>query len=182
MQIETEIKIKCPDYKSIEKRVKKLGAKYLGIKQQIDIYYSPEKGPIFNHPHPYRFRLRLNKEKNEARLEFHISVSDLTAKEYEVEVSDFKTMRKILEFLKFKVNATIDKKRIEYKYKKFNITFDLVKGLGSFMEIELIGGNSKENEKKIYKFMEELDISKENIVDNGRYLDMLLKRKIIKKK
>ncbi len=30
MQIETEVKIKCPDYKSIEKRVKKLGAKVGG--------------------------------------------------------------------------------------------------------------------------------------------------------
>jgi len=181
MQIETEVKIKCPDYKSIEKKVKKLGAKYLGIKQQIDIYYSPEKGPKFVYPHPYKFRLRFNKNKNETRLEFHKSISELAAKEYEVDVSDFITMKKILEFLKFRINATIDKKRIEYKYKKFNITFDIVKGLGNFMEIELIGGNSKENEKKIYKFLDELDIEKD-MVDNGRYLDMLLKRKMIKKK
>lgn len=181
MQVETEIKIKCPDYKSIEKKIKKLGAKKVGEKRQIDIYYSPEKGPKFVYPHPYKFRLRLNKNKNKARLEFHKSLNKLTAEEYEVEVSDFETMKKILEFLKFRKNAVIDKKRIDYKYKKFNITFDLVKGLGNFMEIELMGGNSKQNEKKIYKFLGKLGIEKD-MVDSRRYLDMLLKRKMIKKK
>jgi adenylate cyclase class 2 len=180
MQIETEVKIKLPNYKQVEKKIKNLGARPEGREHQVDIYYSLPTGPLFIPPNPNRLRLRLNKKSGKASFDFHISKSDTAAEEREVEVADYKIMKDILRGLKFRVNGIIDKKRIKYKYKKFNITFDLVRGLGNFMEIELMGGKIKDNERKIYELIKALGIKKENI-SNERYLAMLRRREIIKK-
>jgi predicted adenylyl cyclase CyaB len=180
MQVETEVKIKYPNYKKVERQIKKLGAKYLGQVHQKDIYYSPAKGPRFTAPHPYRFRLRIcGRPPTESRLELHITKTDTVAHEYEVEVSDHQTVQKILELLGYKITGIIEKERIKYKYKKFNITFDLVKNLGNLMEVELMGRKAKENERKIYQFIEDLGIKKDFITVE-RYLDMLLRAKIFK--
>ncbi len=80
----------------------------------------------------------------------------------------------ILEHLDLIKKAEINKTRQKYLYKqKYEFSFDTVKDIGIFVEIEVKNLTSYEEEyNALFKLLDELNIDINN-VDNKRYLDFL---------
>ena len=174
--MEIEIKAKIKDFKSIRNRLKKFGAKKVGLTHQIDNYYLPHARKL-THSGRSILRTRYDELINKARLDYHYYIDKITGAENELEVLDIKILGRILNGLKCKKIATVEKKREIFKYKNMEIVLDNVKGLGKFMEIEIQGKNSKWAKEKIVRFYNKLGISEKQFVWKPRYHGMLMKRK-----
>ena len=87
-----------------------------------------------------------------------------------------KHLKEILNHL-FDVLIVVEKEREIYFLDNVKIHLDSVKGLGFFVEIEVIDKddilNKKEMEERCYSLMSFLGIEKENLVDKS-YSDLLL--------
>jgi len=176
MNIEVEIKIKLKSHKKIREKLKKIGKLKKTIRQ-IDEYYIPCQRDFFaKKPKPIEWlRIRTNYNKKGIKTIFeydkHFDKKDGSqgyAKEYETEVSDVKSLRKILTFLDFKKIIIIDKKR-EYWYAgKFEIALDTVKNLGKFIEIEAYKDfkNTEEARVGCNEFAQKLGLSEDYIKNN----------------
>ncbi len=97
--------------------------------------------------------LRLRKEQNETELTYkkvHFTETSKEAEEYSVEISDFKTMKKILENLGLFVIESMEKHRVSYKLDQARFDIDCYKGdyefIPEFLEIEA------ENPESIHKY------------------------------
>lgn len=176
-QIEIEIKAKLKNKEFIEKKLKELGAQYIGKKHQIDYYFSP----------PHRsyvgkglyFRIRHDKLSGKSRMEYHAAKmgEHYVGEEYEIEVSDYKMALKILDLLEFKPELAIDKIRNSYKLGDVTIDLDTLKELGSFIEIEILNKNPKEVVRKIKALATTLGISEKDIMHQNYFNQMYELRK-----
>jgi len=171
MAIETEVKARCNNFTAIKKWLKKLGARFIGKKHQIDTYYLvlPKKSRYHKVP---LLRVRENKNKGKYFLEYHEPVNMYQAKEYEIEIDDPKVAKSVLEKLNYPLGAVVDKIRESYIYDGLNIDLDQVTGLGKFIEVECMK-NQKDSLKRIYNFFERLQISKNDLIPQERYVDMV---------
>jgi adenylate cyclase class 2 len=143
----------------------------------LDIYYSPGRGQDFISPRRPRLRVRKNLTKGTARLEYHQPVGQHGGLEREINISDGDMMDVVLKQLGYKEEIRVDKLRAQYRYKDFNIDFDQVKGLGTFVEIEIIDpGNKKTAIRKIRQLAEDLGL-RDEIDYNQRYFTMLLAKR-----
>jgi len=174
--MEIEIKAKIKDFKDIKNKLKKLGVIRVGLKHQIDTYYLPYARKFSRVGHRV-LRTRYDKFSGKASLESHFYFNQTTGLEHEVEVSDIKTLEKILTDLKCKKVAVVEKKREAYHCQNMEIVLDEVKGLGKFMEVEIIGEDSGKNKKKIKDFYKKLGVSAKQFVWGPRYHGMILKKK-----
>jgi len=174
--MEIEIKAKVNDFKPIKNKLKKLGAKKVGLKHQIDSYYLPNARK-FSRAGRRVLRTRYDKLSGKVRLESHFYFNQTTGLEHEVEMADIKTLEKILADLKCKKMAVVEKKRESYHYQNMEIVLDEVKGLGKFMEVEIMGEDSTKNKRKIKDFYKKLGMSSKQFVLGPRYHGMILKRK-----
>ncbi|MBU0612690.1 class IV adenylate cyclase, partial [Patescibacteria group bacterium] len=144
MQKEIEIKAKISSIPEIRKKLKKIGAKKVSSKMEVDIYYTPERGEKYiGKGSRLKFRIRYDGKSNRGRLEVHKVIGLLEAVEYELPIEDVELAQKMLKQLKFIECAVVDKKRESYKFGKLNIVLDKVKSLGKFMEIEIMNADSK---------------------------------------
>lgn len=134
MNIEIEIKVGVGDFGEIKKILRSKNVKSIKKVHQIDEYYSPVHRDFYKSQHPTEW-LRIRNNQKSARFEYDISGDDkekIPAKEYEIEISNAETMRKILKFLNFKKCFIIDKVREYWRLGDFEICLDKVKGLGNF--------------------------------------------------
>lgn len=179
-QIEIEIKARISDKKAMTARLKELGAVYKGRKHQIDHYFSPPHKSLIGRG--LYFRLRYDKLSKKSRLEYHIaskgkkygkhSASAMSAKEYEIDISDYKTGLSILSLLEFKPEVVVDKIRDTYILKGVTIELDTVKRLGEFLEIEILNRNPETARRKILDIAKLLGIKEENISEKN-YFNLL---------
>jgi len=170
MNVEIEVKVKIKDIKQIKSRLKKLGAKYLGTLKQIDTYFLIKQSDRFRSAP--RLRVRQDLIGKKARLEYHEPKDKLTTHEFELEINDAKTAETILKRLGLARETAIQKTRLEYKLGKMNIVLDDVKGLGKFIEVEIINGKRSESKKRIFELLDKLGVDRKNVMDNG-YLHMI---------
>ena len=181
MNLEIEIKAKIRDFSKIRKQLLEVGAKKTGTVHQIDTYYLISPKYRFKSGEP-RLRIRENKTANKFFWEYHQPTDMFGAKEYETEIDDPKMAKLILKKLGYEAEAVIDKVREEYKFKSLNIVLDKVKGLGQFMEVEIMDYNRKEGLNRIYGFYNKIGISKEDLIPEKRYLDMIWGKQLKKNK
>ncbi len=173
--MEIELKARVRDFAPIKARLKKLGAKYICEKHQIDTYYSPYKQPLVKRKGKV-MRVRYDALTKRARLELHIPQNDMAAIEHEVEVHDYQILLKVLKELKAKKEFVIDKRRLVYTKGRFEIVLDTVKKLGKFIEVELDGANTAANRKLVMDFMLGLGVPKEDFILQIHYHGMILKK------
>ena len=82
------------------------------------------------------------------------------ADEYETEVKDLETLRKIFSALDCKRLITVNKHRKVWRYKDYEIAVDKIKGLGDFVEVEYYGKeflDPKRINKEMLEFLKGLD-------------------------
>ncbi|MFH1667929.1 MAG: class IV adenylate cyclase [Candidatus Komeilibacteria bacterium] len=176
MTLEVEIKYKVKDKKKLVAKLKLIGARFIVKTHLKDVYFSPDKGKRFIDPNP-RLRIRNNMTDSTARLEYHVDQGRYSVIETEVNISDGQMMKLILKNLDFKEEGVVDKVRNSYQYKNFNLDLDIVKGLGTFLEIELLNPlNSKQAIYAIKEIERDLSLSKNSVCQHG-YLFMVLKKR-----
>jgi len=177
--MEIEVKAICKNKEKLIETLQALRATEEKEKHQIDEYYN----------HPSRdtretneyIRLRYKQGKNEGIFAHHINIADGVNKEYEVEVKDIETFKQILEGLNFPLLGTIDKLRKKFKLEEFTITFDEVKDIDNFIEVEIDGEESEIEEKKnqCREMLERLGVPKEDLCHSKIWLCDIATGKII---
>ncbi len=169
--IEIEVKIKTNDIEN--KRIKNLinkNTKYLGIENHVAHYYS------FKYRDNNDEFLRVRKENNKYIINYkkkHENYVD----EYESEINDFDSFSKILNVYGFEEICCIEKTREKYLYKdKYEISFDDVKNLGLFIEIEIVKHikNKEEEYQDLISLLYELNINL-NQISNKHYPEYFIK-------
>lgn len=180
--IEVEVKAKVSDFTEIKKNLKKLKASPSGSLRQID--------KIFGHPMFLdRNKMvieggivpRIRYVNGKCRLEFKEIKRGKGGLELSSELGNINHGIKFLEKLGFKEAFTIEKQRISYKYKDFEIELDKVKKLGNFVEIEKIVRHPKD-EKKAREDCKKLlsKISTNSMIEIKKYGDLI--QELINKK
>jgi adenylate cyclase, class 2 len=176
MQKEFEIKSKVESISEIRKKLKKIGARKIGIKRNVDIYYTPESGEkYYGNRSRLKFRIRFDGESDKGRLEVHKILNLHEAIEYELPVGDVKMVKIMLKELRFKQCSIVDKVRESYKYGSLNIELDKVKELGEFMEVEIMNSDRNKAVKRINEFYKKIGVSKKDFIIGGGYGEMMIK-------
>jgi adenylate cyclase, class 2 len=166
--LNVEIKAKCSDHNKVREILKSKSADSKGVDHQIDTYFKVNSG---------RLKLR------EGNIENYLIYYDRENKEgpKESKVILFKnepdsTLKNIL------INANgilvvVDKKREIYFIDNVKFHIDIVKNLGSFVEIEAIDKEGKVGKEKLYaqcqEYMKLLGISEADLISNS-YSDLLI--------
>ena len=156
--IENELKFKVDDLDRIEEKLKALGASLKNSALQVDYYFSHPCKDFLHTDEALRVRVMdkfievtykgpRRKNSVKSREEINIRFSK----------NDFKNILRLLQRLGFKKYFIIEKYRKEYSLNDFNICLDDVKGLGKFVEIELLG-DSRNIMDRIIKLVRKLDI------------------------
>ena len=154
MKKEVEIKILNIDPRKLRVSLKKLrGVQVLKRTFMREFYFeSPTKERLYS-----SFRLRAEGQKSFLTLKLKKEDKKFSIRnEYEVEVSDFKTARSILELAGFKVFRKREKKRESYRVGHVRIEIDEYPKMRPYMEIE---ASSKE---KIEKFLKKMGFNLEH--------------------
>ena len=166
MNVEVEIKIKTEKFifDRIKKKLPEFGKIIKSIKQ-IDEYYVPYHRDFFaKKPCPDEWlRIRINPDGSVFEYDKSFDAEDGQqdyADEYETEVSNPDELRKILEFLDFKKVVTVNKQREYWDCENFEISLDIVKNLGYFIEVEAKGNfeNTKKAREMCANFLIKLGI------------------------
>jgi predicted adenylyl cyclase CyaB len=166
--LNVEIKAKCADHSKVREILKSKSADFKGVDHQIDTYFKVNSG---------RLKLR------EGNIENYLIYYDRENKEgpKESKVILFKnepnsTLKDIL----IRANGilvVVDKKREIYFIENVKFHIDIVKNLGSFIEIEAIDKDGSIGKDKLYtqcqKYMKLLGISDKDLISDS-YSDLLL--------
>ena len=163
-----EIKCRYKDLKQVRNILKHKGAVLCGRGRQIDTYYKVPKG-----------RLKIRKCKFENNLIYY-EREDLTGpKHSRVMIVDLEKNPEIEEIIKklFDVLIVVDKQRELYSISNLRFHIDKVKGLGNFVEIEVVDKTGDVGLRKLNSqcnhYMKLLKIDKSDLIDSG-YSDLLL--------
>lgn len=152
---ETELKLIIDSPEEVIQKLKKAGAKELGLLEQEDIIWDyAQKGKSFDDKkQSLRLRLQLGENDSRAIVTFkEASFVDLrgikTRREYNIVVSDFDAMRKVLESIGFKKALVVRKKRRVFRLGDLEITVDELP-FGNYVELEGEKRDIKEAIKKL---------------------------------
>ncbi|MDO5852163.1 MAG: class IV adenylate cyclase [Methanobacteriaceae archaeon] len=140
--LEVEIKAKIDNKDEILTKIDdELNAGYVCDEIQHDIYFNAPDKDYRKTDEALRIRYTSCANNDFKILTYKGSRLDKktkTREEIEVNVDNIKNMILILEKLGFKKSAEVDKNRVIFEYKEFNIAVDSLKKIGDYMEIESI--------------------------------------------
>lgn len=166
--LNVEIKARTGDPEKIRKLLKNNKAKFIGTDHQIDTYFKVPRG---------RLKLREGKIENfliyyERENKKGPKLSKIILYKTEPEPVLKEILPKVLDVL-----VVVDKKREIYFIDNVKFHLDVVKTLGSFVEIEAIDKTGKIGDKKLllqcHKYLELFGISDKNLIPDS-YSDLLL--------
>ncbi len=172
--LEIEIKAYCPDIEKFKNRIIESGGIFESSGTERDMYYN----------HPCRdFKetdeaFRIRKSGSDTFITYKgPKIGDRAKTRFELEtpITSADDMDVILDKLGFIKTGEVIKSREIYKLSDITVCLDSVQGLGSFVELEIIGEDKVQAEKKI------LDIAEKFGLDNFErrsYLELLLLKKM----
>lgn len=101
----------------------------------------------------------------------------MSAIERELEISDGVAMKDVLEFLGYEEMLRIQKTRMTTTYNDYTICLDIVKGLGTFIEIEKMSDeDSKTVQKELHLFLNHLGVNARQF-ETLPYDELLLRKR-----
>ncbi|MFA6271717.1 MAG: class IV adenylate cyclase [Patescibacteria group bacterium] len=182
MQTEVEIKARIASLLKIKKELIRIGARKKGSKRIVDIYYTPARGEKFYGKNSrLKFRIRHDGRSNKGSLEVHKPLNHFETVEYELPVTDIKLIQQMLKELRFVKCVVVDKVRELYTYGKLNIVLDKVRGLGEFMEVEMMNTDSKKALIAIKEFYKKIGVLENDFIIGIFYDEMMMKSNSKKK-
>jgi adenylate cyclase class 2 len=168
VNMEHEIRLKVENFKAAKKFLVRSKAKYINATKQIDKYY----GNVDLYTKKKSFLIRIRSEKDVHFLTYKASTGRMGRyEEYETNIKDPKTIETILLKSKFNNIINVTKSRTTYKLGNCKINLDTVKGLGNFIEIEIISDSQKH--KELARIVKEMNLNKAKIVRQG-YVSIML--------
>lgn len=167
-EIEIKIKVDSNEYFRILNIIKRDSINKANVSQK-DTYYTL-MDEEFNQEW-----LRVRNEDGKYIFNYKKRIDNSHYEKYDVLIDNEKNMNVILNALGVKSIGTIEKSREIYIYKnKYEVSFDALKDIGMFIEIELI--NKSDNFEKdindLFELLESLKIDL-NLVDRKKYIDYL---------
>ena len=167
-EIEIKLKVDSIEYNRILNLIKKCSVNKANV-NQIDTYYNLTNRN-FN-----QGWLRIRNENGKYIFNYKKKIDNSHYEKYDVLIDNVNNLNKILSALGIKKIGTINKNRISYLYKdNYEFSFDIVKDIGMFIEIELIN-KSEDFEKdlcNLLNIMEDLKIDL-NMVERKKYIDYI---------
>lgn len=167
-KVELELKLKV-DNDTYEKVLNRFNSNKCEKLEQIDTYYIPEFKD-FNDEW-----LRVRNENGKNILSYKKRLEDNYREEIETIIDNYSNLDLILTNLGFKVKGRVSKNRIKILYKdKYEFSFDDVKNIGLFIEIEVkkIEYSIIEEINNLYKILDDANLSVD-LIDNKKYYDYL---------
>lgn len=163
-----EIKAKCTNSERIEAILKGQNAQFLGIDHQIDTYFQVPNG-----------RLKLRQGNIEQHLIFYNRNNQAGPKQSNVMLYKPQESDILKEILSTAIGekVIVDKHRQIYFIDNVKFHIDIVKDLGSFMEIEAIDKDNTIGTERLHEqctyYMNLLEVKTEDLIENS-YSDMIL--------
>jgi len=150
---EVELKIPLSNKKEIEKTLQMLGAIFISEVKQIDYLFNPPDSHFSQTSEAFRLRHEVSEDLEKAFLTYKGSatfskIGHKIREEYEVEVSNFSTMKNILEHLHFNVELLVEKVRRTYHLGDIVVAVDSLP-FGDFIELEGEANKSQVLRKKL---------------------------------
>jgi adenylate cyclase class 2 len=168
--LEIEGKFPVPSFAPVRERLQKLAVSEKGTEYQRDVYYSPVDRDFGKTDEALRIRYG----KGDVTLTYkgpRLTSHELKAREeVNVQVESGKDLEIILQRLGFIPVYIVEKQRERYDWEGVEISLDEVKGLGTFVEIEVKEGGVRP-EERIEAIKKKLGIEGEHIPLS--YLELL---------
>ncbi len=178
--VEVERKYRITNAAAFRRRVRALGARTGKAKLQVDTYYVPLRSAASLRSWFGKQYLRIREHRAGrrvyARLEYHVVKTRYLAREYEVEVGDARTVHQVLLSLGYVPFARVRKVREEWRYGGVEVELDQVRGLGSFVELEVLGTGERTALKKIDALAVKLGLAPEHRSEGMSYFKMIVQR------
>lgn len=167
-EIEIKLKVDEKEYNRILNIIKKHSVNKTDV-NQIDTYYT-----LTDRTFDQEW-LRIRNENGKYIFNYKKKIDNSHYEKYDVLFDNINNLNKILSALGVQKLGTINKERTTYLYKdKYEFSFDNVKDIGNFIEIELI--NKSENFEKdlsdLINILEELKIDL-NMIERKKYIDYI---------
>jgi len=170
--MELELKYKIQSFP--KQKILDLGFQKKSESHQIDNYYIVNQ--VLDEKRTY-LRTREDKNKNTFSFDFHQIISILATDETEMKIctkEDSTKLHRILEALGYPIVCVIDKQREVYEKDDIKVVLDTVKNLGNFIEIEIEGIESQENQSKLNNTAILLGLNENDRVSKKGYPDLFL--------
>lgn len=160
-----EVKARVKGHRVLKSKLKKLGARFIEDLHQIDTYFKVPKG-----------RLKLREEGKKGAYLIYYERGEKSTQRwstyYTHAVADTKTFKQVFG-ASLGVRIVVDKQRGLYVYKNARIHVDRVRGLGDFMEIEVLVQKGEVQARALMKeLLAHLKISSTDFI-KGSYGDLL---------
>lgn len=167
-EIEIKLKVDDNEYTRILNLIKRCSVNKANV-NQIDTYYN-----LTNRDFNQEW-LRIRNENGKYIFNYKKKIDNSHYEKYDVLIDNVNNLNKILTALGIEKIGTINKNRVSYLYKdNYEFSFDTVKDIGMFIEIELIN-KSEDFEKdlcNLLNIMEDLKIDL-NMVERKKYIDYI---------
>ncbi|MBK9096769.1 MAG: class IV adenylate cyclase [bacterium] len=166
--INIEIKARTSRIEEIRETLKKCGADFRGTDNQVDTYFKVNQG-----------RLKLREGNIENHLIYYEREDIAEPKKSVVILYKNLPGSNLKEILtgSLGIRVVVDKNREIYFIENVKFHLDVVRGLGSFVEIEAIDLDGSIGEKKLYKqcsyYLDLFGLTKEDLITTS-YSDLLL--------
>ncbi|HWQ20602.1 MAG TPA: class IV adenylate cyclase, partial [Methanotrichaceae archaeon] len=135
-----EVEAKARSRPDTIQKILDLGANLVGVEHHCDAYFNSPRRDFKESDEALRIRVK----DQGARLTYKGPKLDLQTKsrlELTVEIDDPVTMENILTALGFVKSGTVKKVRTKYALGQAVLALDEVEGLGSFIEVEILGSD-----------------------------------------
>jgi len=168
--INFEIKAKCNDPAKIRNILRRNKADFRGTDRQIDTYFKVKSG-----------RLKLREGNIENGLIYYERENTNSPKQSNYLLHKINPPNHLKEILTavFEILTVVDKQREIYYIENVKFHIDIVKGLGSFVEIEATDDEGKIDSDKLKEqcsyYMDLFGINTKDLL-SGSYSDMVLKK------
>jgi adenylate cyclase class 2 len=171
MEIELRAKIKNPE--KIKKKLREMGAKYLGVKMEKDQYFSSQE---LCKKLGYSFLARIRKRGKENILTVKTAKIKLDGvwEEVETKIKKPEVFIKMFSLMGLERVINVEKKRETFQLGKIKINLDKFKKWGSFLEGEIISNDARDK-KELLSLFKKLGIEKKKIIEKG-YISVFLKK------
>ena len=161
-----EIKAKIRDYEKVKRLIEKLCPVPIRTEQQLDTFFNTPKG-----------RLKLRESDGQSAIIYYDRKDSFEPSQSDIAISyteNSDTLKSVLS-KSLGIRGIVNKNRILYKYEQTRIHLDDVKGLGKFLELEVVlksNQTSKDGEIIAYELMNKFGIQKSDLIDVA-YIDLL---------
>lgn len=185
-EVEIKVKIKTTQIRRIKRKLSGLGATFVEKEKEVDTYFTASHRDFIK----TKECLRIREKKGYLELTYKGPTTKLMKKKKQFWKQEIniplncskKDIVALLESIGFKKVVDVVKEREKYRLENQVISFDNIKGLGCFLEIEKKAESKKEREKALNdnrNLLKNIGVDEKNIITDP-YRDLVLKKQKVK--